>query len=158
MSEKNSFNQALYDALMNAQLPQIKTTVGGKFSFGVVNSRQNGKRVSFSQELVKKLDLIDIVYAMPSVESRQLVIGKVLPFPSAALLELKGEGKKIAYAAHFVEMVTEIFSLDFSKHVSQTFYNIDFNVIDGTPVAIINFPAAKSAAVASTVEEIDSNA
>lgn len=160
MNDQKSLNQALFDELMSEQIPQVNNVAGGKHSFGVVNSRQNGKRCSFSQSLVRKLDLVNKVYAMPSEKARKLVIGRTLPFPSAAVLRLSGEGKKIAYAAHFVEMITEMFGLDFTKHVSQTFYNIDFDQIDGNTVAIIKFPAAvpaeaKDAETEATAQEVD---
>ena len=44
MNDQKSLNQALFDALMSEQLPQVNNVAGGTHSFGVVNSRQNGKR------------------------------------------------------------------------------------------------------------------
>ena len=159
MNDQKSLNQALFDALMSEQLPQVNNVAAGKPSFGIVNSRQNGKRCSFSQSLVKKLDLVDEVYAMPALEARKLVIGRVLPFPSATVLHLRGEGKKLAYAADFVEMITKMFGLDFSKHVSQTFYDIDFDKIDGNTVGIIKFPAVvPTEAKAAEIEATDAEA
>ena len=154
MTNLTTSNQALFDALMNAQIPQVKT-VSSKFSFGIVNSQRNGKRCSFSQDLVKKLDLTDEVFAMPSLETRKLVVGKALPFENALRIKLsKSDGRKIAYDAHFVEMLTEMFCLDFTAHVSQTFYNIEFDQIDNNTVAIISFPLPAPTAAAQTAQEI----
>ena len=51
-------------------LPTITSISHGssKFSFGVVNSKKNGKRLSFSKALVAKLELTDKTYITPVKE------------------------------------------------------------------------------------------
>ena len=139
MSETKKSIDSLFEALMNAQLPTIKTSVG-KDTFGVVNSAQNGKRLSISKALAQHLGVDTFVYAMPSAEERKLVLGKELPFTNAVELKLSGEGKKLCYNAHIVELLTDMFSLDFSTHVSMTVSNIVLDVKNGVPVAVVNFP------------------
>lgn len=133
-------NQELFNALMQATLPVI-TTKTGKFSLGIVNSRQNGKRFTVSKALAEALELSDTISVMPSAGTHQLVIGKTLSFPNALKFNIRGEGKKTCYAAQFVELMTAMFSLDFGAHVSLTFYDIALDMLDGTPVALVNFPA-----------------
>ena len=139
MTNQSPINKSLFEALMRAESPTIQT-VRGKYTFGIVKSGQNGKRLSFSKSLVEDLDVSDTIYAKLSVEDRKLVIGKELPFPKPTKLELKGVGKKISYNAGFVELLTSLFDLDFSDKSSMTMYDIVLDSIDGVPVAVISFP------------------
>lgn len=137
MTQQNFEN--LFESLMNEELPMVHKT-GGNFSFGLVNSCSNGKRITLSKALSAQLKLEDSICIMPSVEKRQLVIGKALPFPKAMKINLRGSGKKIGYSASCVEVITKAFALDFSNRVCTTFYNIDFGEKDGAPFAVINVP------------------
>lgn len=136
-------NEALFQELHELDIPMMVTSKG-KFTFGIVNSNQNGKRLSFSQFLSHRLGLKDTIALMPHGKARKLVIGKTLPFPKAISASLRGEGKKICYKASLVEMLTNIFDLDFSEHVSLTFDRIEFDDLDGIPVAIVTFPCTAS--------------
>lgn len=138
MSEKLSVNDSLFSSLMRATIPVIAKS-GGKFTIGIVNNA-NGKRITLCKALVEYLGVDDKVCAMPAAEARKLVLGKSLPFQNAVELTLHGEGKKTAYVASFVEVVTELFSLDFSTRTSCTFGDVTFDELEGVPVAIVTFP------------------
>lgn len=138
MSGQKSINQSLFEALMVEVLPRIALS-GGKYSVGIVNN-SNGKRMTVSKALAERLELSDFVYAMPSAEKGLLVLGKALPFPSAYKVSLNGTGKKIAYNTELVQVLSQAFKLDFSKCTSRTFNDISFDELEGTEVAIVNFP------------------
>lgn len=132
-------NANLFKEMMEMELPVV-TSSNGKYSFGIVNSRNNGKRITMSKALAEALDLKDTVMFMPHRGARKLVIAKSLEFPHAVTGKLSGDGKKTCYLTSMVELLTKMFSLDFSKHVSRTFTDIEFDNINGVPVAIISFP------------------
>lgn len=138
MTDVNNSNLSLFQALMSATVPAMAKS-GGKFSLGLVNSKNNGKRMTISKAIADKLDLIDKVYAMPSVGDCKLVLSKTRVFPNAVELKITDEGKRTSYCAPFVELLTDHFALDFSKHVSRTFYDVVFDKHNGEDVAIISF-------------------
>ena len=139
MTDANNSNLSLFQALMNATVPAIAKS-GSKYSLGIVNSRNNGKRLTISKSIADNLELTDKVYAMPAVDDRKLVLSRTQVFPNSVELTLSGEGKKISYSARFVLLLTDMFGLDFSEHVSRTFTDITFDEYEGVPVAVISFP------------------
>ena len=126
-------------------IPVVKSNGGGnKFSFGVVNSKNNGKRLSFSKALAKELTLDDAVYLIPIPSEGVLMVAKKLPFVRASVGTLKGDDKKICYGADLVELVTKCFGLDFSKRTSMSFTDIEFDEKDGIKIALIDMSSAKA--------------
>ena len=137
---------------MVATVPAIAKS-GGKFSLGLVNSKNNGKRLTISKAIADKLDLIDKVYAMPAEDDRKLVLSKTKVFPHSVELKITDEGKRTSYCAPFVELLTDRFALDFSKHVSRTFYDVDFDTYENTLVAIVSFPEETAEATSEVSSE-----
>ena len=123
------------------QLP-INTNVAsrGKLSVGIVNSQNNGKRLTFSKALAEALDLKDEVVILPVLTEGVMLISKTLRFNDKIVCKLNGDGKKVAYAAGLVQQLTECFGLDFSEHVSCTFTDIMIEDLDGVPVAVVAMP------------------
>lgn len=142
-------NATLFQNMMHMNLPAIAKG-NAKYSFGIVNSKNNGKRVTISKALAQTLDLEDNAMFMPSGSDRKLVIGRTLPFPHAITGKLSGADKKTCYLTPLVALLTEMYELDFSKHVSQTFTTIDIDNINGVPVAIVSFPAQASTGAVTT--------
>ena len=120
-------------------LPTITSISHGssKFSFGIVNSKRNGKRLSFSKALVAKLELEDTVYITPVKEDGVIILAGTRLFESYEC-NLRGDDKKLSYNSGVVETLTELFGLDFSQHVSKSFTKIDFDEHEGVPVAIVS--------------------
>lgn len=142
-------NKAMFQSMMNMTLPTIAKG-NAKYSFGIVNSKNNGKRVTISKALAQALDLEDTAMFMPSREARKLVIGRTLPFPHAITGKLRETNKKTCYLTSLVTLLTEMYDLDFSKHVFCTFSEIDLDTINGVTVAIVSFPAQASAGAVAT--------
>ena len=123
----------------NDEVPVIKSAGGSKkYSFGVVNSKNNGKRLSFSKALAKELDLEEKFNIMPLSSKGVLMVAKKLPFGRVSVGTLKGDEKKICYGADLVELVTGCFGLDFAERTSMSFSDIEFNEKDGVKVALID--------------------
>ena len=125
-------------------IPVVNTSAGGssRFSMGIVNSKNNGKRLTFSKALSSKLGLAETVQMLPIMDEGVLLVAKDLPVSSASSGSLRGDEKKICYAASLVELLTSVFRLDFSEHVSRSFNDIQFEEHDGVTVAIIKMSAA----------------
>ena len=129
------------DIIKKAQavsLPAINTTSRGncRYSFGIVNSPNNGKRLSFSKALAEKISLDKCAHITPLAEDGKILVAGSKIFESYEC-NLRGDDKKISYCAGVVETLTEIFSLDFSQHVSMSFNNIEFDEHEGVAVAVI---------------------
>ena len=123
------------------QLPMNTNVVSrGKLSVGIVNSQNNGKRLSISKALAEALDLKDEIAILPVPTEGVVLMSKVLPFPGTTVCKLRGDGKKVAYGAGLVRQLTECFGLDFSERVSCTFADIAINDLDGVPVAVVAMP------------------
>ena len=135
-------------------LPTITSISHGssKFSFGIVNSKRNGKRLSFSKALCEKLELTNNAYITPVKEDGAIIVAGSKIFESYKC-DLRGSDKKLSYNSGVVETLTELFSLDFSKHVSMSFGQIEFDDHEGVPVAVITLSSAVSAVNAEGGEE-----
>lgn len=138
----------LNDLISEAQssnVPQIfASATGGKYSFGVVNSRNNGKRVTLSKTLAKDLGIVgeeNKLMLLPIPSKKVLLLGTELPAELASVCFLKGEDKKISYSADIVKLVADSFQLDFDGRTSMSFADIEIDTTGATPVAIVNMDA-----------------
>ena len=112
------------------------------YSFGIVNSKANGRRLSFSKKLCEELNLEDTVEISPVIEENIVMIGKNLPVinKNKFVCSLKGEEtRKISYAGVLVQNLTAWFGLDYSKCTSKSFTAIEFMVgSNGTKMALVS--------------------
>ena len=110
-------------------------------SFGVVNSKANGRRLSFSKKLCEDLKLEDSVEISPVIDENIVLIGKNLPVDERKKFSctLKGEdSRKISYAGGLVQDLTVWFNLDYSNCTSKSF--TDMYIMDagnGTDMAVV---------------------
>ena len=137
MPISKELREALRERAFSTNAPTITTSAGGDFSFGIVNSEANGKRVSISKSLSKKLELTETLAILPMVEDGIVLLSKELPFPATSRVSVRGKEKKIAYSASLVHLLTEAFGLDYSARTSMSFNDIDFDTVDGVTVAIV---------------------
>jgi len=108
---KNFTVNELVAEAKSSKVPQIfANPTGGKYSFGVVNSRNNGKRVTLSKTLAKDLGIVgeeNKLMLLPIPSKKVLLLGAELPAELASVCFLKGEDKKISYSADIVKLVAE---------------------------------------------------
>lgn len=138
---KNMNNQQMFQKMMTLNVPKTVNNAG-KYSFGIVNSKNNGKRITFNKALSHALGLTDKVTVMPDVEEGKVALCRSLVFPHATEGNLRGDESKICYNTAIVKMLSTEFSIDFSTHTSRTFNNIEIDEFNGVPVAIVTFPKA----------------
>ena len=139
------FSKAMAQAAAANKNITITTASLGGFSFGIVNSRHNGKRLSFSKALVVALDLEGTVELLPAAADGVLFVAKKLPADISFEGKLSGEGKKLCYSGSLVALVTEAFKLDFSEKTSMSFSHVEIQDVDGIKVAAIHIPMGESA-------------
>ncbi len=132
-------NQKMFERMMTLNVPKTASNTG-KYSFGIVNSKNNGKRVTFNKALTHALGLTDKVTVMPDVEEGKVALCRSLVFPEAMEGNLRGDDSKICYNTAIVKMLSTEFFIDFSTHTSRTFTDIEIDEFNGVPVAIVTFP------------------
>lgn len=135
----NSLISQIQAAGINKITPTASTTNGNSpLSFGIVNSKSNGKRVSLSKALVKAIGIsatVDII-----VQINAGVIHLCADFSDIdgySRYSLRGDDRKICYSYELVNFLTQAFGLNFSNHVSMSFRNISFTTHNGLSVATI---------------------
>lgn len=134
----DNFDQIYNRAKTTDRTPVVATSTG-QYSFGIVNSRHNGKRLTFSKALVKKLGLEDEVQFFPMPEDHVLFVGKTLALNGVSVGTLSGdENRKICYSGPIVAEITNAFGLDFSNKTSTSFADMSFKEIDGVTIAAIS--------------------
>lgn len=136
----------LAELLQKANRQTLTTAVnahGGNSSrsFGIVNSRTNGRRLSFSKKLCEDLHLETTVEISPVIEDNVLMIGKNLPdgLENKFTCNLKGEdSRKVSYCGGLVQDLTAWFNLDYSKCTSKSFTAIEMmDAGNGTKMAVV---------------------
>ncbi len=124
--------------------PVINATGAGKYSFGIVNSEGNGKRITLSKALSSDLGLTDHLELLPYPKDGILIIGANLNSEFASSCTLRGKEKKIGYAAPIVHLLTQLYAIDFSSHVSKSFSDVTLDSHNGEKVAVITMCAASA--------------
>lgn len=110
------------------------------YSFGIVNSVDNGKRISFSKRLCEKLGLRETVELAPVLVDGDLIIGTDLQVDKdhKMVLDLKGANKKISYDSAAVITLTDLFKLDYSNKTSMSFSNVVIENENGIVYAVVH--------------------
>ena len=151
MVKKLDFSKAMAQAAADNRNTSIAASATGGLSFGVVNSQQNGKRLSFSKALVSALELEDTVQLLPAAGDAVLFVAKTLPSEVSFPGKLSGEGKKICYSGPLVALITDAFRLDYTGgRTSHSFSHIEFEDMGGVKVAAIHIPVGQAADAAGT--------
>lgn len=132
------------DLIIEAQkvvLPENIANTVSKMSFGIVNSRNNGRRMTYSKQLSSALKLQgnSEIMIIPIKEQNLIMISTKLPFENAYRCPLtQSEDRFISYASDVVTALTMIFDLPFGARKSLSFNDITLDVTpDNVPVAII---------------------
>lgn len=132
------------DLIIEAQkvvLPENIANTVSKMSFGIVNSRNNGRRMTYSKQLSSALKLkgSSEIMIIPIKEQNVIMISTKLPFENAYRCPLtQSEDRFISYASDVVTALTMIFDLPFGARKSLSFNDITLDVTpDNVPVAII---------------------
>ena len=111
----------------------------GKYSFGIVCSEQNGKRVSITASLASKLNIDSEMFITSYASNGFIVLSSSKLNEQSVKYTLRGKEKKIAYNASLVHYLIDTFNLNFEGHVSRSFDNIEFNNDPKNPMAMVIF-------------------
>ena len=108
----------------------------GKLSMTVVNSKNNGKRCTFSKALSKKLGLSDSIAIAIAPDDGLIFLAAKFPDVDE-VYSLSGEDKKICYNTSVVKNIAESFNLDYNNKTSHSFDDITFDTQDSVTVAAV---------------------
>ena len=88
MPISQELKQSLRERALYANAPTITANTNGDYSFGIVNSESNGKRVSISKSLSIKLELTDNLAILPMIDDG------VVPLPGYQSCKYSRQGEK----------------------------------------------------------------
>jgi hypothetical protein len=135
----NLFNKAFNNRKsINEMSATSSSTSGyvGTYSMTVVNSKNNGKRCTFSKALSKKLGLRDSIAIAIAPDDGLVFLASKFP-DDDEIYSLSGEDKKICYNTAIVKNITEAFKLDYDKKTSRSFGDITFETNNGIIIAAV---------------------
>ena len=135
----NLFNKAFNNKKsINEMSATSSSTSGyvGTYSMTVVNSKNNGKRCTFSKALSKKLGLRDSIAIAIAPDDGIIFLASKFP-DDDEIYSLSGEDKKICYNTAIVKNITEAFKLDYDKKTSRSFGDITFETNNGIIIAAV---------------------
>lgn len=139
----NNFDiNTLFEEIENNEfdpdIASVKKAGNDVLSFGMVNTGGSGKKVSLSRGLCRKLNIENTAFFSVLPERGIVVIGKDLPGNKTFQCHFSADSaRKTCYSASLVNAITSAFKIDFSEHVSRTFYKIDIQESDDTTIAIV---------------------
>ena len=145
-------------AVRAAQLPNMATLAShnSRLSLNIVNSERNGKRIKLSKDLASAVGITESATMLPIKSEGLLMVAEKLPYESSRQATLKDDkrGDKIAYSYDMVALLTKVFELDFTDHVSMSFNGISIEKLeDDTPVALIRISNGQTEDTLSTDEQ-----
>ena len=109
--------------------------VAGSGIITIVNSKKNGKRITFSKELMEELEEPKAVQI--SFHDHEIAVGEDLPNNDHYFHPKKYGVKGVVYSADLVQEITNRFGLDFSDRVSITLVDVQYVTNNQKKVAII---------------------
>ncbi len=120
---------------------QIKHNTRGASTKGVltiINSQKNGKRITLSKEIFDELSEPTSV-VVGFYEDKLLITSTDLKEAIGGTVCVLGKNRNI-YCTDLVEKITDLFNLDFSERVSITLSTLEWEELDGQPVALLSNP------------------
>lgn len=137
------FNSIINNKAASAISHSASCSGRGKYSFGIVCSDQNGKRVTLTSSFASRINLEDEMFVTSYADYGFIVISPTKLNESSAKYKLAGNDKKIAYNSGLVHYLRDTFALDFEGHVSRSYDNIEFNNDPDNPMAVVIFNQEK---------------
>ena len=109
------------------------------YSFGVVNSKRNGKRLTLSKALATALALEDAVELISIPDDGTLLVSKAFPPGIAVKCSINGDPgeSRICYRTDVVKAIVKDFNLNYDNCTSRSFSKIEIDKSSEFPVAII---------------------
>ena len=134
MKEKKSIEEMVQGATQLDTTSQKKGGAG-KASISIVNSEENGKRVSLSKTLIELLENPKTIQFLVADEER-LLIGEHLG-EDYTNFSFSKEGGRIIYSSSLVNELVKRFEIDYTDRVSASFDHVKVRKYKDYPVAIV---------------------
>ncbi|MFL0167932.1 hypothetical protein [Candidatus Clostridium helianthi] len=114
----------------------VSRAIGDPGIMTIINSKKNGKRITFANDVIEKLG--DFNQLQIAFSKQGIVIGENIPNVGQHFPLKKSGAKWIIYSAGLVTEISEKFGLDFSERVSITFQKVEYKQIQESKLAIIS--------------------
>ena len=145
-------NTNLFDQMLASQMPATAKQ-NGKFSFRIVRSECNGKRITVNKTLKSALGLSESFMLTANEQERKIFIGKSLPVQNCVECKFSQHASDTCYKSSVADTLVDMFKLDYNGRVSRTFSDIEIVDHDGIIFAVINIPEADAKASSSEVDD-----
>ena len=117
---------------------------GKKGSLSLVNTKKNGKRLMFSEELLNCLEIDDEVQ-IGFLEDNILVVGAEINSSEPKLKLHKMGNKKVIYFKEIVEMIAEKQGISFENRTTHTWYEPTIETYEDKIIALFTPEVEKDA-------------
>lgn len=134
-------NTNLFDQMMASQMPATAKQ-NGKYSFRIIRSECNGKRITVSKTLKSALGLSESFMLTANEKERKIFIGKSLPAQNCVECKFSQHASDTCYKSSVADTLVDMFNLDYNGRVSRTFTDIEIVDHNGITFAVINIPEA----------------
>ena len=137
----------IYNTISSKKATAIPSTARrsrGKYSFGIVCSERNGKRITLTASLSQALRLDDTLFITAYADDSIIILSPAAINECSLETNLKGDDGKISYNAGLVHFLINTFKLDYQGIVSKVFHDFTFNDDPNNPMAILTFPKAQA--------------
>lgn len=101
----------------------------------IVNTPDNGKRISLSKELMNKLEISNSAQIRMSDDC--LLIAKQIKGSKKSFVVRKNGNKGAIYAADLIQEISKKFKLDYSTRTTITFPKVEYHSYDNGLIALI---------------------
>ena len=121
------------------RLPDTALSHLRTLTVNIVCFDQYTKRIRLSEDLAFALGLMKTAAIIPIQSKGLLMVAETLPYKDAIPVSLENNGgAKTIYNYGVVDLLIEVFGLDFTHNRNKYFKNITLKTLRGTPVALIN--------------------
>ena len=127
---------------LNVATQSRKRGGGKKGSLTMINSKKNGKRLVFSDELIKTLDIQDNTVQI-GFSDTVVIFGTNLPGTDNRFTFRESEKRKIVYCSAAVEEITRVQDIHFGDKTSFTWYKPIVDEYEGRPIVMFEREAGE---------------
>ena len=136
IDKSKSFVQRMKE-MDSVSIPSLSYEGNGIPSLSIVYGK-NGKRITISKTLARRLNITGEAFVFPIVEDSVLLFAKNMPEDKGIKLKFKGDDKKVSYNSGAIEYFVKEFKLDYSDVSSKAFNKITFEQDGDIEYAIVS--------------------
>lgn len=117
------------------QIKYVSRDACAECALTIVNTPGNGKRVLFSSKMIENIGSPDAIQV--AIDEKGIAIGPSVPGSATTLVLRKARNKPCVYSSQFVDVISSVFSLNFSNSTSISFHEVSYLDNEGSLVAFV---------------------